>query len=301
MGQEIQRRPFARAAERLTSVFVRNDAIKEDVMLKFYLDLTGTDYLHFGIWEPGDPLDLQHLQAAQVRYIDHLISMIPEDVHSILDVGCGVGGNARRLSERGFEVTGLSPDPYQRELFVQRTGGHIPFILSRFEDYQPDRTYDLILMSESVQYQRLDQSFPNAYRALRPGGYLLTSDFYRLQSARNVEERKLPSHYLDDVLQAALAQKFELLREDDITEQTVPTLEYGRMIVDRYVRPVLRLQLSALRVHLPIAHKIVRLLLRLPVKGEPIERILRNHLIPPDPRLYREHMRYKIHLFRKPV
>jgi len=289
----------ARVADRLVSLFVRNEKIKPDVMLQFYLEIVGTDYLHFGIWEPGDPLDLEHVQAAQERYAKRLVSLIPEGVRSILDVGCGVGGNARKLLQCGYEVTGLAPDPYQRQLFLERTGGRIPFILSRFEDYVPDRTYDLILMSESVQYQRLEESFPNAYRALNPGGYLLTSDFYRLESARDVKDRPLPSHFLNDVLANAEAHGFELVHEEDITQETAPSLDYGKLVFERYIRPTLRLQLNALRVHLPLAYKLFRLALRLPVKGESMEKIIRNHLTPPDPELYRKHMCYRIHLFRK--
>lgn len=301
MSQATQGRRSTGIADRLGSLFVRNEKIKPDVMLKFYLDLIGTDYLHFGIWEPGDPLDLDHVQAAQERYANRLLLMIPEGVRSILDVGCGVGGNARKLTEAGYEVTALAPDPYQRQLFLERTRGRIPFILSRFEDYRPERTFDLILMSESVQYQNLDESFPNAYRALNPGGYLLASDFYRLESARGFEGRKLPSHFLKDVLETAERHGFELLQEEDITEATVPTLEYGKMVTDRYIRPVLRLQRSALQVHLPLIYKLVSLALRIRVKGEPLETVLRNHLIPPDPQVYRQHMCYRIHLFRKPV
>lgn len=299
MDRDQQTRPLPRLVDRAASLFVRNEKIKVDVMLKFFLDITGTDYLHFGIWEEGDPLDLEHVQAAQERYTNRLIEMIPEGVHSVLDVGCGVGGNAKRLAEKGFEVTALAPDPYQRQLFTERTGGRIPFILSRFEEYEPDRTFDLILMSESVQYQNLDESFPNAYRALRPGGYLLASDFYRLESSRDVKERKLPSHFLPDVLEKARIHGFELLREDDVTEQTVPTLEYGKMVFERYIRPLLRLEISALQVHLPIVYKLFRLAMRVRVKGEPIEQVIRNNIIPPDPELYRTHMRYCIHLFRK--
>ena len=91
--------PGTKVVQRLASLFVRDDAIKEDVMLKFFLDITGTDYLHFGMWEPGDPLELEYLQAAQERYAEHLLSLIPKGVRSILDVGCGVGGNARKMAE----------------------------------------------------------------------------------------------------------------------------------------------------------------------------------------------------------
>ena len=63
----------------------------------------------------ADSLSIDDIANAQGRYIEHLTSFIPNDVQSILDVGCGVGGNAAYLQESGFDIDVLSPDSYQEE------------------------------------------------------------------------------------------------------------------------------------------------------------------------------------------
>ena len=70
-----------------------------DHVLKLYSDTIRSDYLHYGFWgEPNsvkiESITLQDIKNAQNRYIEHLASFIPNEVNSILDVGCGIGGNA---------------------------------------------------------------------------------------------------------------------------------------------------------------------------------------------------------------
>lgn len=288
-----------RFREKAASVFVKDEKIRPNVMLKYYLDLSGGDYLHWGYWQDGAELTRENSQLAQDRYAEKLCELIPSGVKSILDVGCGVGGNAKKLKNKGYDVAGLAPDPYQEQLFQQRTGGEIPFFLTTFQDYQPDRAFDLILMSESVQYIPLDQSFAKAKEMLPKGGYLLTSDYYRLENSRGVKEHHLPSIYLEDFLKEAAVQGFEILKQEDISKAVLPTLQYGQMLYSRYIKPTLSAQVLALKVHLPIGHKILRLLLRFRVKGETIETIIRNNLVPLRPEIFTKYMKYMMILFQK--
>lgn len=291
--------PRSRFLERITSIFVKNERIRSDVMLNYYLEMTGTDYLHWGYWEDGDALDLTGVRTSQERYVDVLMSHIPSDVKTILDVGCGIGAVAKRLRAAGYDVVSMSPDPYQQQLFLERTDNKIPFVLSGFEDWEPDRQFDMILMSESVQYIPLDPSFTKARAMLRPGGYILSSDYYRLENSRGLTDRHLPSHYLQDYLEKAAEYGFSMLHEQDISKQVTPTLEYGRIVFKHYIKPTLRAQLLALEVHVPLVYRMFRRLLRLPIKGEPVETIVRNNLVPLDPELFRNYMKYMVYLFRR--
>lgn len=280
-------------------MFIRDKKIRPNVMLKYYLDLSKTNYLHWGLWGGGEELTLKNFQAAQERYIDHLISLIPKDVKTILDVGCGVGGNAIKLREKGYDVVSMSPDPYQQKLFLERTGGGIPFVLSTFEDYKADRKFDMVFMSESVQYIPIGKAFAKAKEVLRDGGYILSSDYYRLENSRGLKAKFLPSFYLKDYLELAEAHGFEKLKEDDISSRVAPTLLYGNMVFGNYVKPTLKALLLAFEVHIPIVYRMMKLFMRLKVKGERVEDVIKNNVVPLRPEQFEEHMKYLVFLFRK--
>jgi len=48
-----------------------------DPILNYYCKITKSDYLHYGYWDLEDELNLENLQRAQEKYIDHL-SFIPK-------------------------------------------------------------------------------------------------------------------------------------------------------------------------------------------------------------------------------
>ena len=80
-----------------------------DHVLKLYSETIRSPYLHYGFWDDPTAVDLdritlQHIKDAQIRYIEYLTSFIPETVQSILDVGCGIGGNAEYLLKKGYNV-----------------------------------------------------------------------------------------------------------------------------------------------------------------------------------------------------
>jgi len=77
-----------------------------DHVLKLYSETIRSPYLHYGFWDDPSSVDLdkvtlQEIKDAQNRYIEHLASFIPEDVSSVLDVGCGIGGNTKYLQNNG--------------------------------------------------------------------------------------------------------------------------------------------------------------------------------------------------------
>ena len=96
-----------------------------DNVLKLYSETIRSSFLHYGFWDnPSEinleSLTLQDLKIAQLRYAEHLCSYIPSNVNSILDVGCGIGGNAKYLLSKGFDVETLSPDDYQKKVISDK-------------------------------------------------------------------------------------------------------------------------------------------------------------------------------------
>ena len=207
------------------------DRIRVDFSLRFLHEILGLDCLSYGLW-CDEPQTIDGLRSAQRRYIDSLCTWVPEGVHRILDVGCGTGATALRLTELGFVVEGLSPDPYLGEVFERRSG--LRCHLSRLERFEPEQPYDLILMSESAQYVFLDQLFRWVMRS-SPGAYLLVSDYFTVSPSPGYFGKS--GHPLEDFWDEARLWAFQELRREDITAATAPTLDLSRKWYDRYVAP----------------------------------------------------------------
>ena len=220
-------------------------------------EVLGLTFLNYGLWEDDDPRTLEGLKRAQERYSDALCSWVPDGVETILDVGCGTGANARHLGELGFRVEGLSPDPYQQKVFEQRT--ELPFHLARLQEFAPPHPYDLTLMSESAQYIWL-HSFFDHVRKVTPNGYLLICDYFVTDPEAGIVSKS--GHPLDEFLAKAESEGMELLRQEDITDQVLPTLDLARHWYDAYLDPSLGIIADSIGHRRPWLLSLLRFLLR---------------------------------------
>ncbi|MCD4748887.1 MAG: methyltransferase domain-containing protein [Thermoanaerobaculales bacterium] len=264
------------------------DRVRVDFGLRFLHRVMKLDHLSYGMWD-GDPMSVAGLRAAQKRYAETLAAMVPEGVERILDVGCGVGGTAAMLGRRGYEVEGVSPDPYQQEVFTARTGR--PFHLSRFELYEPDRSFDLIMMSESAQYIMLDQLF-RTVMAHNPGCYLLVADYFRVADVSGPIGKS--GHRLEDFLDEAGRWGFEIVEKLDITEQALPTLELGRQWVENYVGPSIEIFGESVTSRSPLLGRILRLVSHFK------KRSWKRQIQLMDAEKFREGKKYLFFLFKAP-
>lgn len=263
--------------------------MKVSSALRLYHEVLGLEHLHYGLWN-GEGFTLEGLKTAQDRFSRHLCSRVPEGVRSVLDVGCGIGSTAAMLREGGYEVEGLSPDPYHRDVFLHRVDA--PFHLSRFQEFEPPRRYDLVLMSESAQYIWLDRLFPAVRRSVVPGGYLLVADYFTTDGCEGLLARS--GHPLDAFLEEARAEGFALEHQEDITDRTAPTLDLARQWIDSYVEPCVSVASQAIRNRHPYLARMLRWLFRR--RLEKLERL--RQLV--DGEEFQRHKRYMILRFRVP-
>ncbi len=208
----------------------------QNAALNYYLGLTDSPYLHYGYWEtlpvPAEELTIARLRIAQQAYTVKLLDAIPKGTHTILDVGCGIGGNAAYLLDRGFAVEGLAPDPFQQQRFVKCTGDRAIFHLTRFEDFKATHFYDLILFSESSQYMSAVDIASGAAKILNHGGYVLLADMMR--SDPNYKEGMFSNCHVVTELHGALQQAgFTLVKTEDISAHILPTID---LYVDTFRR-----------------------------------------------------------------
>jgi len=273
---------------------IEKTKVRVQPVLKLYLDLSKTNYLHFGLWKKGDKLTLENFQKAQERYLANLIKFIPKGVKTILDVGCGVGGNAAKLLSLGYKVTGICPDPYQGQLFMKNTKGKAGFKLTTLEKFKTDQKFDLVFMSESVQYIPFREGLKKIKQLLKPDGHILISDYFKKSSAKKVPN--LPSSFLSIYLKEVSRAGFRVIKEQDITKGITPTLVYGTNIYYNYIKPVLDCIMTTMKVHLPPIHWLFNLFLKIPLKGKSIKQTIVNNLVPLQKDVFEKYLTYRVML-----
>ena len=102
----------------------------------------------------------------------------------VLDAGCGVGGGVIWLAETiEAKVHGISISEYQIAKAKSFTSGNLHPIEFSVQDFTrmafPSKTFDVVWGLESVCYAECKQDFLlEAYRVLRPDGYLVVADFF---------------------------------------------------------------------------------------------------------------------------
>jgi SAM-dependent methyltransferase len=216
----------------------------------------GMEDLHYGYWTEDLPLLPKNLPVAQARYTEELIKDIPAGVKSILDVGCGAGNTARKLLDLGYEVVCLSPNAWLNDVAQAAVGDRARVYLSRFEDFQLDQTFDLILFSESFLFMQADQALAKAEAMLNPGGCILISDIFRVPS-----DEKSPIGGGQDIrrYQALMAEsRFELVRDTDMTAQIAPTFDLLTRAYQEAIAPAYALILAKIEAAHPWVMRFVR-------------------------------------------
>ena len=269
-----------------------------DHVLKLYSETIRSPYLHYGFWDDPfsvdlDKVTLQEIKDAQNRYIEHLASFIPEDVSSVLDVGCGIGGNAKYLQNNGYDIETLSPDDFQKSVIDEKFNGSMKFHHCKFEKFKPTKAYDLILESESACYIKINQGFEKARETLRDDGYLLASDYFVHFRDGTKNSHLKASHDLEKYLSGAKAHGFELIREYDQTENTMPTLDFGKYFIDRFVNPTMEYGIYSAKKNYPRTSAIISKIIgsKFEEKKDQLELI--------DSSQFRKYRKYMIYLFQK--
>ena len=269
-----------------------------DHVLKLYSETIRSDYLHYGFWdEPNsvelESITLQEIKNAQDRYIEHLASFIPNEVNSILDVGCGIGGNAEYLINQGYVVETLSPDDFQKSTIAEKFNNQMTFHHCKFEKFQPEKQYDLILESESACYIKINKGFEKARETLRTGGYLLASDYFVHYRDDSKNSHLRSSHDMEKYLSSAKVHGFEFIREYDQTDNTMPTLDYSKYFIERFINPTVEYSVHSAKKNYPKIAALIGKLVAPKLKAK------KNQLDLLDSTLFRKYRKYMIYLFQK--
>ena len=243
--------------------------------------------LHYGYWDTPpskDKLNLKSIRLAQARYTDHLLSFIPEEVQDVLDVGAGIGDNARALARKGYHVTAISPDKNHPRYF-EGLQEKITFCQTTFEEFDSKEQFDLIFMSESLNYFDRNVGLQQCRRYLRAQGHLLVAAMFHDLS----EQGYAPSWSFADLDYVTQAQEHGLLliAAEDITANVVPTMEYAYRKLEKYVNPTFSM------LHKAGAAKVF------PETFKRIDKVRRYYDRRVNPHYFNTYIRYVVLLFKR--
>jgi len=269
-----------------------------DHVLRLYSESVRSPYLHYGFWDNPESVNaseftLNEMVKAQGRYIEHLVSFIPEDVKTVLDVGAGIGGNSSYLLSKGYEVEALSPDEYQENVFAEKYNGEVKFHRSKFEDFKPEKKYDLVLESESACYIQIEPGWKTARKTIRDGGYLLASDYFLHHNDGSGDWHIKAAHDEKVYMETAEKYGFKLIREYDQTENTMPTLDGVKAFMERFIYPTVEFSSQYMDKNYPFILKVIK-----KAFGNKVDKKLKQFsLLESDE--FRKYKRYMIFLFQK--
>eukprot|EP00241_Pyramimonas_parkeae_P004915 CAMPEP_0114247138 /NCGR_PEP_ID=MMETSP0058-20121206/12860_1 /TAXON_ID=36894 /ORGANISM="Pyramimonas parkeae, CCMP726" /LENGTH=345 /DNA_ID=CAMNT_0001360419 /DNA_START=71 /DNA_END=1108 /DNA_ORIENTATION=+ len=137
------------------------------------------EHMHHGYYEVGQPV--KNHQEAQVDMIDNSLKWAGVDeVTSMLDVGCGIGGSSRHIARKfNCAATGITLSPKQAEranmITKEAKLENVQFqVADALNQPFPDNSFDFVWSMESGEHMPDKEKFiAELARVCKPGGRIL--------------------------------------------------------------------------------------------------------------------------------
>jgi len=232
--------------------------VYDDPQLKLYHRLLPGDHLHYGYFD--DPsisavdMSLGMIYRAQERYANLLADLVVQTELPVLDVGCGMGGLLGVLNKRGLKAVGLTPDKNQAKHIKATYPNEL--LECRFEEMNSQgraATFGSVITSESLQYLELKEAIPLVNKLLVPGGRWIACDYFREGAA--VEKS---GHYWDHFVKQLDEQGFQIVMQQDITPNILPTIAYAHHWTAKVMLPLVEFGEDKLKVKAPGWHYMLQ-------------------------------------------
>jgi SAM-dependent methyltransferase len=173
-----------------------------------YFDAIGEQGRRHAIGKPFSDPD----RGPQLQQIGALLSVLPEPPARLLDCGCGTGWLTWMLQRCGYAVTGLDVAAQAVELAQSNppfTDLAAPqFVVAPVEAMPFENAFDAVIFFDSLHHSVDERAaLRSAFRALVPGGVLITSEPGKGHAAASsqqmsefgVTERDMPAGHIRKV------------------------------------------------------------------------------------------------------
>lgn len=239
------------------------------IFLRYFFE---TEYMHFGFWSTGIEVKMLNLKKAQERYVAELLKMIPTDVKTILEVGCGSGEMAKVLLNRNYRVDVVSPACVMTSIAKDKLENKVSFYETKLENLTVKKQYDLLLFSESFQFVNLEE----AMRKMRQYGkkYVLIADVFRLNNENNSPIGG--GHKYEEFLQRINLYNFVEIADVDVSNYIAPQFDLENSMVNDFVKPLLEVGKRIYLGQKLFVRMIIKLLLKF--NNKKIQRLKNKHL-----------------------
>ncbi len=241
---------------------LNTQAIGLDTALALSRWLTGTEHLHYGLWN-GLDVAAANVGRAQDAYSAKLFGYLPNGPLRILDIGGGAGETAKKLIAMGHSVEIVVPSAY----LAERCRSNAPQAVvheATFQEADPVGPFDLCLFSESFQYMPLDQSLPKALALLGPAGEILIGDCFRSAAFPTRPSGYIcgGGHRIADFRAAVAGLPLTIAAEEDITQAVAPSIDVEQALFNVLGRGLLSTE-AELAAKRPIKHWLLHRALNL--------------------------------------
>jgi SAM-dependent methyltransferase len=140
-----------------------------------------------------------------------IMSVLPPPPGRLLDLGCGTGWTSAFFARRGYAVTGqdIAPDmiEYAERNKLRYQAEHLDFVVCDYESLAITQPFDCAVFYDSLHHAVDERAaLASVYRALRPGGILVThepgeghstsDDARRAMELYGVTEKDMPPHHI---------------------------------------------------------------------------------------------------------
>ena len=98
---------------------------------------------------------------------------------------------------------------------------------------------------------------------------------------------------MEKYLSSAEAHGFEFIREYDQTDNTMPTLDYSKYFIERFINPTIEYSVHSAKKNYPKIAALIGKLVAPKLKAK------KNQLDLLDSTLFRKYRKYMIYLFQK--